>query len=206
MTHHVVGLDLSLTNTGVAVIRGDDQPRVRNILSSATGEIVDGKRQVSLLERRNRLQGIAARALSFALDGHDPRYDDAPLFVIEAPLYVAPRAGGGAGQHDRAGLWWLIVHLAYKRGLVAEVAPTALKRYATGKGSGRKEGVLAALPHMFPGMFVDDDNAADALVLAAMGARAIGHPVEPSPQRVTPAALESVRWPTDTQRRSHAAP
>lgn len=201
MTHHVVGLDLSMTNTGVAVIRGGEAVRVRNVLSGPPeGPVVDGRRQISLLARRNRLQSIAARVLTFALEGHDPEVDDAPLFVIEAPVYAGMSASGSV--HDRAGLWWLITHLAFKRGIVVEVSPTALKRYATGKGSGRKEGVLAALPHMVPGLFIDDDNAADAVVLAAMGARALGHPVEPSPQRVTPAALDSVSWPSGTARRS----
>ena len=47
---------------------------------------------------------------------------------------------------------------------------------------------------------VDDDNTADALVLMAMGARALGFPVEPSPQRVTPSALDAVKWPTNLRR------
>lgn len=207
MSFHAVGIDLSLTNSGVAVLRDDRPVRVRNVRSSPASKTP------SLLDRRNRLQTIAAHVVTHALDGYDPETDDVPVFAIEAPLYRAPMKRGTDGQlrpvaggghaHDRAGLWWLVVHLLFKHGLVVEVATSSMKRYASGSGSGRKAGVLAAMPHMFPELFVDDDNAADALALAAMCARALGFPVEPSVQRVTPAALDAVTWPTNTQRRNH---
>lgn len=210
MTYHVAGIDLSMTNAGVAVLRGDlPQPIITNVMSSPikTTRNADGDLYAGLLDRRNRLQGIAARVVRAALTGLDRETDDAPLFVIEAPLYAAHGKSGTAGQHDRAGLWWLVVHLLYKHGLVVEVTGSTMKRYATGsgatpKGSTSKAPVTAAMPRMFPGVFVADDNAADALALAAMGARALGHPREPSPQRVNPAALDAVRWPTETMRRT----
>lgn len=208
MTYHVAGIDLSMTNAAVAVLRGDlPEPAITNVLSSPvkTARNAEGDLYAGLLDRRNRLQSIAARVVRAALAGLDREHDDAPLFVIESPLY---RANTGSGAvHDRAGLWWLVVHLLYKHGLVVEVSTTTMKRYATGsggtpKGSTSKAPVTAAMPRMFPGVYVTDDNAADALALAAMGARALGHPREPSPQRVHPAALDAVRWPTDTIRRN----
>lgn len=210
MTYHVAGIDLSMTNAAVAVLRGDrDQPTIVNVLSAPvkTARNAEGDLYAGLLDRRNRIQAITARVVRAALDGLDPAVDDAPLFVIEAPLYHAHGKSGTAGQHDRAWLWGLVVHMLYKHGLVVEVSTTTMKRYATGsggtpKGSTSKAPVTAAMPRMFPGVWVTDDNAADALALAAMGARAIGHPREPSPQRVHPGALEAVRWPTDTQRRA----
>ncbi len=210
MTWHAVGLDLSLTNTGVAVLRGDrERILLRNVLSSpnATGprDPKTNRQTATLLDRRDRLQHAAARIIDAALTGY-AEGDDPPLFVIEAPLYAAPmktdpvtgerKAIMGAGhQHDRSGLWWLVTHILFKRGIVVEVSSTALKQYSTGKGSGRKAGVLAAMQFMFPGVLIDDDNLADAAVLAAMGARHLGHPVEPSSHRVSLAALENVAWP-----------
>lgn len=208
MTWHVVGIDASLQNTGVARIRGgaDGQPEsmVRNVLSSpvkTTRSTQTGELYAGLLDRRNRFQTIAARVVRAALDGYDPEVDDVPLFVIESPLYAAKQ--NSASVHDRAWTWGLIVHTLFKHGFVVEVSTTTMKSYASGKGSGRKAGVLAAMPYMFPGLFVDDDNAADALALAAMGARYLGFPVEPSPQRVNPSALNGVNgWPTHDLRRN----
>lgn len=209
MAQHVAGLDLSLTHTGVAVLRTDtERPRLASVLSSPmkTAER-DGAPYAGLLDRRNRIQSIAARTVRHATDGLTED-DDAPLFVIEAPLYGAAPAGSAA-MWDRMWLFGLVTHTLFKRGLVVEVSTTTLKRYATGSGgSGRnraantKTPVLAALPRMFPAEFVDDDNEADALVLAAMGARHLGWAREPSPQRVNPAALDSVLWPTRIQRRA----
>ncbi len=208
MTWHVAGIDLSLSSSGVAVLRGDPPAPtatrtpmlLRNVPSSPASKTP------TLLVRRDRHARAAARIIDTALTGWDPEHDDPPLFVIEAPLYrtpmkrnpktgqLEPLAGGGHA-HDRAWLWGLVVHILFKSGVVVEVSTTTLKRYATGKGSGRKAGVLASMPYMFPGHFIDDDNLADAAVLAAMGARQLGHPVEPSSHRVSIAALEAVAWP-----------
>jgi crossover junction endodeoxyribonuclease RuvC len=214
---HVAGIDLSITNAGVARIRqtGDAAPVIatRNVLSSPgkTGEADEhGKATETLLDRRQRLQSIAFRVVNFVKEGYDPDTDGPMLVAIEAPLYRAPMRRdpntgnmipitGGGHAHDRAGVWWLVTHTLFKLGFVVEVSTTVLKSYASGKGSGRKLGVMAAMPYMFPDLFVDDDNVADALVLAAMAARQLGSPVEPSPQRVHPAAMNSVKWPSFTQ-------
>lgn len=209
---HVAGIDVSLSNTGVAVIR-DGAVKWGNVESSPTrsGEDPDGAPLATLLDRRNRIRNLARRVVERATHGLDVAgLDHAPLFVIEAPLYRAPMRRdpktqqlvpitGGGHAHDRAWLWGLVVDALYRHGLVVEVSTTTMKRYATGKGSGRKAGVLAAMQFMYPGEFVTDDNAADALALAAMGARALGFPVEPSPQRVTPSALASVAWPNTSR-------
>lgn len=209
MTYHVAGIDLSLTNSGVAVLRGDDlgdRPNVRNVLSSVTktGQ-KKGAAFATLLNRRDRIRLIAQRVVAAALAGYTDQ-DDAPVFVIESPFYGA--GTGSASLTDRAWLFGLTVDALFKHGLVVEVATTTMKKYATGSGAtpagakSSKSAVLLAIPRLFPQLVVTDDNAADALVLAGMGARALGHPREPSPQRVTPAALLAVEWPTNTQRRN----
>lgn len=211
MTYHVAGIDLSLTDSGVAVLRGDDlggRPYAVSVASSpAKTGTKNGKPFASLLDRRDRIQRIVARVVTAALHGYDPEQDDAPLFVIEAPFYGA--STGSAALTDRAWLFGLTVHMLYKHGLVVEVATTTMKKYATGSGktpvgsSSSKAAVLLAMPRMFPQIAVVNDNVADALALAAMGARALGEPREPSPQRVNPAALSTVEWPSRTARRNH---
>jgi len=210
MPYHFVGLDLSLTNTGVAVLRGDDlegHPHLlRNVRSAPEKTAVkDGKSYAGLLDRRNRLRRIAGRIVAAALDGYDPEVDDAPVFAIELPLLLAKN--GGQGVLDRAGLFWLVTNALFNHGIVIEISTTTMKKYATGsggtpKGQDSKAAILLAIPRMFPGVFVTDDNTADALALAAMVARALGSPREPSPQRVTPSALNAVEWPSNTQRKN----
>lgn len=51
-----------------------------------------------------------------------------------------------------------------------DVAPAALKRFATGKGNATKDATLAAAIRRF-GFEGDDNNAADAWLLRAMGVR-----------------------------------
>lgn len=211
MTYHVSGLDLSLTNSGVAVLRGDDlegRPFVRSVKSAIakTGRNTAGDPYASLLDRRNRIQAIAANVVTYALHGYDPEHDDAPVFVVEDVLIIG--SNGGQSTIDRVWLFGLVTHLLFKHGIVVNVSTTTMKSYATGSGrtpdgaKSSKSAVLLAIPRMFPQIFVDDDNVADALALAAMGARALGVPREPSPQRVKPSALNTVVWPTNTQRRN----
>ncbi len=212
MTYHVGGIDLSLTDSGVAVLRGDDlgdRPYAVSVASSPikTGT-KNGKPFATLLDRRNRIQSIVARVVTAALHSYDPAVDDAPVFVIESPFYGA--GTGSASLTDRAWLFGLTCHMLFKHGLVVEVATTTMKKYATGSGATpagaktSKSAVLLAIPRMFPQLVVVNDNVADALALAGMGARALGHPREPSPQRVTPSALNAVEWPSNTARRNHA--
>ena len=75
------------------------------------------------------------------------------------------------------------------------VAPTTLKKYATGTGLGGKDEVLLAaeraLGHLCP---VATNDQADALWLAAMGCHQYGHPLCPMPARNS-TALSTPDWP-----------
>ncbi len=179
----VVGLDLSLTSTGVAVIN-DGDIALRRIRSKGT-------KTATLAERRDRLARIADEVPMLDID----------LVVIEGPSYGQHRQGG---QHDRAGLWWLLVDM-YLTAIndpetgeptrVAEVPPAVRSKYATGKGNAPKDHVLASVVRRYPDVTVDGNDTADALVLAAMGARALGQPIETSLPAAHLAAMDAVAWP-----------
>jgi crossover junction endodeoxyribonuclease RuvC len=170
----VVGVDLSLTATGVATEAG-----VQTITSS-------GKAGASLRVRRARLNEIALAVTDIV--------ESAPttsLVVIEAPAFS--RTTGH--QHDRSGLWWLVVDQLLGAGhLVAEVAPTARAKYATGKGNAGKDAVLLAVARRYPGVLVEDNNQADALILRAMGCHRYRQSLADVPQTHA-AALDAVQWP-----------
>ena len=110
--------------------------------------------------------------------------------VVEQPAYSQT----GGSHHDRSGLWWLIVATLREWGFdVVEVTPGGVKKYATGKGNASKDQVLAAVVKRYPQADITDNNIADAWVLAAMGARALGYEVDSLPQ-VNLAAMDAVRW------------
>lgn len=185
----VVGLDLSLTGTGIAVACPGETPTVTTITTK-------GRADATLLERRARLGEIGERITAHLVErglyrGVVPIPD--ALVVVEAPAFS--RTTGH--QHDRSGLWWHVVWGYAACWPLAEVSPTTRARYATGVGGGKgasKDAVLAAVVRRYPNVPVSNNNEADALVLAAMGARHAGHPIDTPPKTHLP-ALDAVRWP-----------
>lgn len=175
----IVGIDPSLTGTGVAIVDTDD----RLVVEVKTVK-TKGSTAATLPERRARLSVLACRV-------SDLIPENADLVVIEQPAYS--RTTGH--MHDRSGFWWLLVdYIIGGRGMaLVEVAPTGRARYATGKGNAGKDEVLLAVARRFPHVDVTNNNEADALVLAAMGADACGHPLVDMPISHR-AALDGVQW------------
>jgi crossover junction endodeoxyribonuclease RuvC len=175
----VVGLDLSLTATGIATPAG-----VRTIGSK-------GKADATLDQRYDRLVRLAQDVGLALVNDAEAAGEEDVLVVIEAPAFS--RTTGH--QHDRSGLWWLIVHvLLQTRNRVVEVQPTARAKYATGKGNAGKDEVLAAVVRRYPDVLVSNNNEADALVLRAMGCDQLGQPLADVPAAHR-AALAKVAWP-----------
>lgn len=155
-----VGLDLSLTSTGVAMIHGD-AITVRRVKSTAT--------QGDTSDTAARLDRIVAEIL-----GSIPLAEHTHV-AIEGPSYGSV----GVGQHVRGGLWWLVrTHLARAGVDTLIAAPTTVKKYATGKGNASKDAVLAAVIKRYPQVDVTGNDEADALVLAAIAARIGGWPID----------------------------
>jgi crossover junction endodeoxyribonuclease RuvC len=176
----VVGLDLSLTSTGVAILSGG-QP----VLFTASAK-ANGKDVASRVDRLDTLASdIVERIAALERWPH--------LVVVEAPAFS--RTTGQ--QHERSGLWWLTVReFVVEYGLdVVEVSPTTRARYATGRGNASKDTVLAAAIRRYPWSDIAGNDTADALVLAAMGRRWLGHPVEDSLPQAHLAAMGGVTWP-----------
>lgn len=174
----VVGLDLSLTATGVATLYGE-----RHVTDTIRSK---GKAADGLLARSQRLHALHIEILEKVMG--------ADVAVIEQPAYGQT----GGSHHDRSGLWWLVVSdLADRdKGVrrFAEVTPQAVKMYATGKGNASKSEVLAAVIKRYPSADVANDNEADAFVLAAIGARLAAQPIEESLPTANLRAMDKVRW------------
>lgn len=162
----MVGIDLSLRSTGTA-----------------------GDGWAARLAPPAGLAGC--ERLSWLLDRLDEHTTGAALVVVEGPSY----GSAGRGQHERAGLWWLLRHRLWQASVpVAVVPPAARCRYATGRGNAPKDAVLAAAVRRFPTVEVTGNDQADALWLAAMGLDRLGRPPVALPEAHR-AALASVAWP-----------
>lgn len=168
-----VGLDLSLTGTGIAIV---DSAGIRTALVKSKGKLAD-----SLSQRAVRLADLTKRIIDVI-----PEF---ALVVIEQPAYSQT----GGSHHDRSGLWWLVVNRLAGFQPVVEVAPGTLKKYATGKGNAGKDEMLAAAIRRYPDAEVTDNNVADAVHLAAMGARRQGNPLETDTVKIAE-AMAVPRW------------
>lgn len=171
---HVVGIDLSLTATGVASSHGWCE-----LVTSK------GKRGDSYKQRSDRRFTLLRAIYTLAAE--------ADLVVIEGPAYGT----AGGSTWDRAGLWCVLYDCLTRKDIpVAVASGTGLKKYATGKGSALGKGAMVeAVTRRMPQYETGgDDNLADAIWLMAMGRDHLGHPIVAVPS-VNREALDKVAWP-----------
>lgn len=190
----VIGLDLSLTCTGIA-----DELGARTFKPKSTGMERLGWVRHHVLS--------AVRSPEMASGG-----DAGPLMAEPGWTMWTPVAGqdgrrlvviegysmGTARQSSHAhGLGELggVVRLAlWESGIpYVDVAPASLKKYATGAGNAKKDAVLGSAIRRL-GYEGDDHNEADALWLRAMAMDHYGAPVVTVPA-VNRSALAAVKWP-----------
>lgn len=168
---HVVGIDMSLTSTGLAC--NHDTTTIRT-----TGHKGD-----SITERSWRLRQIAGEILAWAAK--------ADLVVIEGPAFTSQHGS----MHDRSGLWWLVVDRLVRGEIPLAVMPPAnLKKYATGAGNAKKDAVMLAIARRFPMFTVTGNDIADAIGLMAAGLDHLGCPLVILPDAHRK-ALAPIDWP-----------
>jgi len=177
MTDHVVGLDLSLTSTGVATIDPEGVVVLDRWRPNATGH-----------PRLDWLGDQVAHVIA-----------GARLVVMEGPAYGSAKLASASGQHERAGLWWLVAHQVWRAGIpMAVVPPNVRAMYGAGKGNAGKDEVLAAVIRRHPALPIRGNDQADALILAAMGVRHLGRPLEEFLPQENLRAMERTSWPEAT--------
>lgn len=169
----VVGLDISLTATGIA--------------SSLGWSRVVGRSDITTAPLLIRMAAVSELADSILRHTGRPE-----LAVVEVPAY---RALGG-GVLERSLLWGLVVRGLISREIpVAEVYNNTRMKYATGKGLASKGAIVDAVARRYPRYLTGgNDNLADAIVLCAMGCDWLGHPLARVP-KAHRAALDAVSWP-----------
>jgi Holliday junction resolvasome RuvABC endonuclease subunit len=175
MTPLVIGLDLSLTATGIAR-RDGTTSTVKT--TTAHGD----RRLVQIAEEVRRSLG------GYSEGFEQPRVN---LVVLE-DLPKHAMAAGITGM----------VHGAVRAVLIASgvryalIAPATLKAFATGKGNADKT-AMAMAAYKRTGIEFDDDNQCDAWWLRAAGLTHLGAPEFALPQAQAD-RLNKVAWPEVT--------
>lgn len=198
----VVGLDPSLTSTGIAVLR-DGIPVMLHSLghkgSDADSYLVRGRRIVSQAHAVVNAVALKLAPVQTAGELIPADWSKIDLALIEGPSYGSQYGD----QWDRAGLWWGIFSaLAAKKVPIAVVSPKTRAKWATGKdvegnGNSKKPVVFAAVKDEWADVraHIRNDDVADALVMAAMGAAWLGDPLPIQVHKWRVKGLESVAWP-----------
>lgn len=157
-----VGIDPSLTSTGIAV---HDRVNGEGITTHRIQS--KGTKQDSWATRGQRILKIA--------DQIEQEVPIGSLVVVESPSYGSQ----GGAQHDRAGLWWEIHHrLRDSSCTVVSATPSQRMKYVTGTGRADKDKVLAAAIRRYPDLDITGNDIADAVIFMAMAARLAGEPIE----------------------------
>jgi len=157
----VVGLDLSLTATGVYSLEAPQgaEPWV------GPCDLLKSKPKDGTVEERILL---LFRALSkFASEHGHPS-----IIVIEGPAFAAQ---GNAGAYTAALNFYFRCRLTDIGATYHVIPPTTLKKFATGRGNAQKSLMLQRIYKRW-GIDVEDDNLADAYALARYGHEVLGSP------------------------------
>ncbi|MDV8066406.1 crossover junction endodeoxyribonuclease RuvC [Rhodococcus sp. IEGM 1366] len=189
MSTTVVGIDPSLTGTGIAILghpKTAESPNVP-ILTTVKTE----KRGTRFLDRANRI----SQQIEQIWKAMPPLVR---LVVIEDLPVVNPMPGAASAYQDRSALIIALGAKIQKAGLpLVAVNLSTLKLFAAGNGHAKKPEMIEAMKFLWPHADIGkDDNRADALALATMGAFHLGWHEPELPHHYTP----KVNWPNGSDR------
>lgn len=158
----VAGVDASLLSTGVAII--DPSVGVIETRNIKGPSLPKGS---GVEDRRDRIDAMHARVML--------AIEDVDVVAIEGLSFGSV----GNVRDQLAGLWWSLVLSLKACGVdVVVVSPQQRAKYATGSGAADKHDVLSAVRAEYPDADVPNHDVADAVALAAWGARSVGEPVD----------------------------
>jgi crossover junction endodeoxyribonuclease RuvC len=148
----ILGLDISLTATGVVIIEDD------TLIFSDTIKTKPGGKKPS--DEVKRLQKILD-SINKIIDEHSPE-----LVVIEGLAFMAKNT---TALVQLAGLNYMIrCELVDRKLKFLIVAPTTLKRFITGKGNAQKDHMMLEVYKQY-GHALTDNNVCDAFALSRVG-------------------------------------
>ncbi|BBY54179.1 hypothetical protein MKOR_14300 [Mycolicibacillus koreensis] len=159
----MVGIDLSLTGTGIAAIdtaTGELSTAIHSSPAPAENTLL-----CHVSRHRELVDGLVSTAVSV----------DPALVVIEGLSFSV--SGKDSSLTRRGFVWWSLVEGLSDAGVpILEASPAQIKQIATGKGNAKKSQVVAAYALAWPDAARDSrvEDRADAAFAAALGAAYLG--------------------------------
>jgi len=153
MNNYFIGLDLSLTNTGLVILDENEKILEKKLISTKPVDVIE-----------KRLIFIQTEILSCLTK-----------YMIGATIFVEGLSFGSSGQRmlELAGLHYLVrttffnmVSPAFRYEIIP---PTQIKRFITGTGTAKKELMLLKVYKKFGEEF-QDNNICDAFCLGKLAA------------------------------------
>jgi Holliday junction resolvasome RuvABC endonuclease subunit len=180
MIRRVIGLDLSLSRTGLASNDGD--PIFTCTFANPTGPTIE-----------QRIATLSHQALTEVRWRHGP----VELVVVEG-LPSARLSGAGSSVASLGMLHGVIRHyLAITHGFpLLVVEPASIKKYATGKGNANKDLVRDAARDRFGLAAGTTSDECDAAWACAIGCALLGTPLVEVP-KLHQTALETLSLPPE---------
>lgn len=178
----VIGLDTSLTRTGIGVI--DAIRRTTKAYSIET----KAPKVETIRTRVDRITHVTKGVMDIV----HGNYDDV-MVIIESN--AQSRSMGKVW--DRAGLWWNIIYTLEACGIAYALCPPNTRaKWATGKGNAGKDEVMLAIDRIWTGVASNNDES-DGLAMATMGAQWLNWPIPTKRLVRHDQSLSVVEWPTE---------
>jgi crossover junction endodeoxyribonuclease RuvC len=183
----VCGIDPSLTGTGIAILHDGNPIALKKIG-------YPGHNGASDLDRSRRVVSLRHEIVNYV------RQFTPHLVTIESPAY----AQNHGSACDRHAYWHYLIHEFGVAGpeRYAGITPTARAMFATGNGHASKKQVIDTVNTWWPHLNLrtepvtrQQDNEADAVVLAVMGAAWAGDPLPFEMKDRHRNNLEAIAWP-----------
>lgn len=166
----ILGIDSSLTSSGLC--------RVDLATDETIPPVVDVWRVTSKPGPEKTAAAMSNR-IAQIITAMEPHVAKSDLVALEGISF----ASSGTGAHALHWLWGRIVDLTVAHAVELVVIPPSLRmKYATGKGNATKDAVLAATIRRFPNVDITGNDVADATILAAIGCRHLGLPIDDMPR------------------------
>lgn len=165
----ILGIDSSLSSTGMCLIDTSVSGQTIRCATIPTTPAAFGG------------TGFAAYAkrIKYIADTIGASLHQVDLVAIEALAYSAR----GASAFTLPWLWGRIVETVCERDIQLLVVGTSQRaKYATGKGNAAKDVVMASAIRRWPEVEITSNDTADALIVAAIGCRFLGYPVDEMPK------------------------
>ena len=154
-----LGLDLSLTGTGVIVLENGKIIRRHLIKSKPAGD--------KPINELNRIRKIVEEIETIV----DPLVHQLDIVVIEGLAFMVRNA---TALVQLSALNYMTRAMLSDRGLpFVIIAPTSLKKFITGNGASKKDVIMMEVYKRY-GVSITNDNEADAYSLAQVGLALLG--------------------------------